>query len=163
MKKYAFITTLALGLSCFLFHLSCKKKESCNFLVQDSHFTFKLFDQYGVNQIAKWGARYLSDSVYVTKFDGSLPNSLDIDSGGSIGFFIPDDYAEALDSQIIRHFLLYLPDSQGNPKNDIDTITFKYRFQKTDDIICYEKLQIIFNDSVYHDGQYTNFIIFTKN
>jgi hypothetical protein len=163
MKKYTFIISLTLGLSCFLINFSCEKKETCNSPVQDSHFTFKLFDQYGVNQIAKWGARYLSDSVYVTKFDGTLPNQLSVESNGRIGFFIPDDYREALDSQVIRQFLLYLPDIQGNPKGDLDTITFKYRFQKTDDVICYERMQVTFNDSIYHDEPYDNFIIFTKN
>jgi hypothetical protein len=163
MKKNTFITSLALGLSCFLSHFSCGKKESCNSLVQDSYFSFKLFDQYGVNQIAKWGTRYLSDSVYVAKSDGALPNWLDIDSGGSIGFYIPDDDYEALDSQVIRQFLLYLPDIQGNPKDDVDTLTFMYRFQKIEDFICYERFQVMFNDSIYHDDQYTDFIIFTKN
>ncbi|MBV6439209.1 MAG: hypothetical protein EPGJADBJ_00851 [Saprospiraceae bacterium] len=163
MKKNTFITSLALGLSCLLLHFSCGKKEVCRFLVQDAAFTFRLVDQYGVNQIAKWGSRYLSDSVYVTKIDGTLPNQLSISPGGSISFFIPDSYNEALDSQVMRQFLLYLPDIQGHPKDDIDTITFKYRFQKTEDFICYERLQVIFNDSIYHDGQYTNFIILTKN
>lgn len=162
MKNNTFITSLTLGLACLLLHFSCKKKESCNFLVQDATFTFRLVDQFGVNQIAEWGSRYLSDSVYVTKFDGTLPNQLGILSDGHIGFFIPDDYVEALDSQVMQQFLLYLPDIQGHPKNDIDTITFKYRFQKTQDVICYERLQVAFNDSTYHEGQYTDFIVFTK-
>lgn len=155
--------SLTLGLSCFLLHFSCEKKEACRFLVQDAAFTFRLVDQYGVNQIAKWGSRYLSDSVYVTKIDGTLPNQLEIRSGGSISFFIPDDYQEALDSQVVRQFLLYLPDVQGHPREDTDTITFKYRFKITEDVICYERLQVAFNDSIYYDDQYTDFIIFTKN
>lgn len=162
MKKNTLITSLALGLSCLLLHFSCEKKGSCNFLVQDSYFSFRLVDQYGVNQIAKWGSRYLSDSVYVTKIDGTLPNRIGIDSDGSIGFFIPDDYTEAIDSQIMRKFLLYLPDIQGHPKDDIDTITFKYRFSDSG-MICFEKLQVSFNDTLYHDGGYIDFIIFTKN
>lgn len=162
MKSNTFITSIALGLSSFLLHYSCVKKEACRFLVQDATFTFRLVDQYRVNQIAKWGSRYLSDSVYVTKLDGTIPNQLEIRADGSVGFFIPDDYVEALDSQVMQHFLLYLPNIQGHPKDDTDTITFKYRFKKTEDMICYEKLQVIFNDSLYHDGQYTDFIIFTK-
>ncbi|MFN0015592.1 MAG: hypothetical protein ACKVU2_13680 [Saprospiraceae bacterium] len=149
--------------SCFLVHFSCEKKEVCRFHVQDETFTFRLVDQYGVNQIAKWGARYLSDSVYVAKFDGTLPNQLSIESNGRIGFFIPDDYGEALDTQVMRQFLLFLPDNQGHPKDDIDTITFRYRFKLTEDVICYESLQVMFNDSIYHDGQYIDFIVFTKN
>jgi len=162
MKKNTFIMFLTFGLSFFLLHCSCGKKESCNALVQDESFTFRLVDKYGVNQIAKWGSRYLSDSVYVTKIDGSLPNQLEIGPDGNIGFFIPDSFNEARDSQIMRQFLLYLPDTQGNPKYDIDTITFKYKFQITDDVICYEKFQVVFNDSIHHEGQYTDFIIFTK-
>jgi len=160
---YIFISSLLLSVSCSLLHFSCNKKEVCRFLVQDATFTFRLVDKFGVNQIAKWGSRYLSDSVYVTKIDGTLPNQLGILPGGNIGFFIPDDYVEALDSQVMRQFLLYLPDIQGHPKADTDTITFKYRFKKTENVICYERLQVIFNDSMYHDGQYTDFIIFTKN
>lgn len=163
MKKNTLITALTVGLSFFLLHFSCGKKESCNFLVQDESFTFRLVDQYGVNQIAKWGARYLSDSVYVTKIDGSLPNQLEIGPDGNIGFFIPDSFNEARDSQVMRQFLLYLPDTQGNPKHDIDTLSFKYKFKITGDVICYEKLQVAFNDSTYYEGLYTDFIIFTKN
>jgi hypothetical protein len=98
MKKIKFITPFALMLSCFLFHYSCEKRKGCKFLVQDETFTFRLVDQYGVNQIARWGARYLSDSIFVTKFDGAPPNQLGILPDGNIGFFIPDDYNEALDS-----------------------------------------------------------------
>jgi hypothetical protein len=163
MKKSTFTTPLLLGLSCFLLHFSCGKKEACRFLVQDAAFTFRLVDLYGVNQIAKWGSRYLSDSVYVTKIDGTIPNQLEIGPDGNISFFIPDSYNEAKDSQVVRQFLLYLPDVQGNPRDDTDTIIFKYRFKITEDVICYERLQVTFNDSIYHDGQYTDFIIFTKN
>lgn len=162
MKKFTFITLFALGFCCLWFLFSCDKKI-CNARVQDESFTFRLVDKYGVNQIAKWGSRYLSDSVYVTKIDGTLPNQLEIGPGGNISFFIPDDYREALDSQVIRQFLMYLPDIQGHPKDDIDTITFKYRFNITGDVICYESLQVMYNDSLYHDGQYEYFMIFTKN
>ena len=74
MKKNTQIVILSLEIYILLLLFSCKKREICNFLVQDESFTFNLVDRYGVNQIAKWGARYLSDSVYVTKMDGSKPN-----------------------------------------------------------------------------------------
>lgn len=108
MKKFTFITLFALGFCCLWFLFSCDKKI-CNARVQDESFTFRLVDKYGVNQIAKWGARYLSDSVYVTKID------------------------------------------------------VKYRFNIRADVICYESLQVMYNDSLYHDGQYEYFMFFTKN
>ena len=144
----------------FLIHSSCGKKEGCiGPIVPDSYFSFKLTDQYGINLIAAWGARYLSDSVYLTKLDGTLPNRLDIGAGGRIGFVIPDDDSEAKDSSVTKQFLLYLPDFQGNPKKDIDTLRFQYRFYGS----CYDTFQVWYNDSLYHNGNYTDFISFLKN
>lgn len=159
MKKNTFITSLALGFSCFFIHFSCEKKETCRFPVYDASFTFRLVDQYGMNQIAKWGSRYLSDSVYITKIDGTPPNQLEIGPDGNISFFIPNDNHEARDSQVTKQFLLYLPDIQGHPKDDTDTITFKYRFN----LSCYDQFMVYFNDSLYYNGEYDDFIIFTKN
>ena len=153
--------SLLLGVACFATHSSCRKEGECpsGLPIYDSYFTFKLVDQYGINQIAAWGSRYLSDSVYLTKVDGTLPNQLEILGDGNITFFIPDAFGEAKDTFITRHFFLYLPDSQGHPKDDIDTLKFKYRFIT----VCYENFQISFNDSLCHDGRYTDFMSFIKN
>jgi hypothetical protein len=158
MKKINIVFLLILGLSNLFFLFSCSKKEPCNYLVHDAYFTFRVVDSYGINQIGKWGRTYLSDSVRVTKYDGTQPNRLVIDPDGHIGFFIPDDDREALDTQIVKQFFLYLPDAQGYPQNDIDTLTFKYRFK----ISCYEQFVVYFNDSLYHDGEYDDVMIFTK-
>lgn len=134
MNKQTILTSLMLGIFFLLLHFSCKD-EICRAPVQDSPFGFKLVDQFGTNQIAAWGARYNSDSTFLTKENGETPIALDI-SGGTISFFIPESYNEALDTEVTRIFLLYLPDYQGHPKADVDTLTFKYRFKLADNVIC---------------------------
>lgn len=160
MKKQTFLTSLVLGIASLLLHFSCKD-EICRAPVQDSPFGFKLVDRFGTNQIAEWGARYNSDSTFLTKENGEIPTALDI-SGGTISFFIPDSYIEALDTEVTRIFLLYLPDYQGNPKADVDTLKFKYRFKLAGDVICYDYLQVMYNDSLYHSGNYEYLMNFTK-
>jgi hypothetical protein len=162
MKKNIFIFLRTLGISCILLLYSCDEKEICNFPAQDAGFSFRLVDQFGGKLIAKWGSRYLSDSVFVTKLDGTSPNQLYIGGGGDISFYIPDYDNLTLDTQILQQFLLYLPNPQGHPKDDIDTITFKYRFKVKEEVICHEQLHIMFNDSTYYDGVYIDFITFTK-
>lgn len=139
--------------------LSCHKKPSCDGpAIYDSFFRFRLVDKYDNNLIAAWGAKYLSDSVFMIRSDGKIPNSLYISKDGSISLTLQDDDNEARDSFVTRQFYLYLPDNQGNPKADIDTIKFRYHFY----LSCYDNLQIIYNDSLYHDGSYLDFIKFTK-
>ena len=103
-----------------------------------------------------------TDSTFVTKENGEISNQFQNSGGGDISFFIPESYTEALDSEMTRTFLLYLPDHQGHPKADIDTITFKYRFKLIEEVICYDYQQIIYNDSLYHSGKYQSLITFTK-
>lgn len=161
MRIKANLSALYLPLIVLVCNYQCANKETlpCSGdLVVDSNFTFKLADQSGTNLIAAWGARYLSDSVYVTKSDGSLPRLLEIREDGSISLLVPEDSQEAQDSSVTRSFLVYLPDFHGHPKADVDTIIFKYRF----DASCYEDFQVFYNDSLYHQGNFTSFISFVK-
>ncbi len=163
MKKNKFLLGISLLISIVFLTVqhSCEEKKECpsGYPIYDSYFTFRLVDQYGINQIAAWGSRYISDSVFLTKIDGTLPNQLEILGDGNITFFIPDSFDEARDTFITRQFLLYLPDAQGHPNDDIDTLRFKYRFN----IACYENFEVFYNDSLYHNGQYIDIISFTKN
>lgn len=163
MKKNKFLLGIFLlvGTVFLAVQHSCQEKKECSSgsPIYDSYFTFRLVDQYGINQIAAWGSRYLSDSVFLTKIDGTPPNQLEILGDGNITFFIPDSFDEAKDTFITRQFFLYLPDAQGHPNDDIDTLRFKYRFNTA----CYENFQVFYNDSLYHDGQYIGFVSFVKN
>lgn len=150
---------LLLGCAASLFQFSCGKKEACQFPVRDAAFNFRFVDKYGVNQIAVWGAPYQSDSTYFTKLDGTLPRQLEMLADGNISFVIQEDDYEAADTQATRIFLLYLPDFQAHPRADIDTITFKYKFEGA----CFDQLAVYYNDSLYHDGRYTDFMLFVKN
>lgn len=137
----------------------CEDKNKCTGpYASESYFSFKLIDKYNMNLIAGWGATYISDSVYVTKADGSMPKSLDISSGGRIGFEIAENILEARDSSVSKIFLLYLPDFDGTPRQDVDTIQFRYRFNGS----CFDSLAIWYNDSLYHDDTYIDFISFIK-
>ena len=166
MKINKSVLVLSIFLLSFI-QVSCNKKEPCTFPVHDSYFTFNLIDRYGNNLIAKWGARYLSDSILLTKSNGEYANQLEIREGGHISFFIPESSTEALDSTIARQFFLYLPDNNGRPKADSDTITFEYQFNKANyqeaQVPCYSSFRILYNDSLYHDGDYIDIFSFIKN
>ncbi|MDX1910878.1 MAG: hypothetical protein SFV22_05300 [Saprospiraceae bacterium] len=147
-------------LSILLIFLGCGKEPHCGgYSVADSYFSFKLVDRTGANLIAKWGAYYLSDSVFLVKKDGSLPNDLEIVENGRITFYIPDSEQEAVDSIVTKEYLLLLPDISGNPSQDVDTLMFKYRF---DNGGCYLNFQAFFNDSLYHNGPFNPTISFVK-
>lgn len=161
MKNFEVIR-LILSLAAMLYLLigiaGCKERRcDGNSLYADEPFlAFRLVDKYGVNQIAAWGHRYCSDSVYLTNLDGTLPPDLDIGGDGSIVFGIP---IESADTAVLTfQYLLYLPDNSGKPKADVDTIELRYRHLQW----CFENHQIYFNNSLQHDGQYTDYIDLVK-
>ena len=149
---------LLLSATCAL-EFSCHDKLNCRGAVGDAFFRFQLVDKYGNNLIAKWGAKYLSDSVFMVRSDGLLPHDLNIETDGYISLVIRDDDHEADDSIVTRQYYLYLPDNQGHPKADVDTLTFMYQSERA----CYESFKVMFNDSLYYDGEFTYFIRFTKD
>lgn len=158
-KRFLLQSLVLLG-AITMYVVACHKHIPCKSLVQDSFFTFTLVDRNGISQMDVWGATYLLDSTYVVKPDGSPANQLER-LGNSITFFIPEKFTEAIDSQVTRTFFLYLPDIHGNPRADTDTITFRYRFQ-TGEEVCFEHMEVIFNDSLYYNGNYTTSLTFTK-
>lgn len=136
---------------------ACKERrcEGNTTFSSEPFLSFRLVDEFGVNQIAAWGHNYCSDSVYLTNMDGIFPPNLDIGGDGSIVFDVP---IESEDTVITFQYLLYLPDNSGKPKADIDTIELRYRsFQ-----MCFENQQIYFNNSLQYDGQYTYYIDLVK-
>jgi hypothetical protein len=144
---------------CLLFFTSCERKEDCAH-VYFSTFAFKLSDKNGFNQIATWGAPYQSDSVFLVHADGSTPQDLEIGDDGIIWFVLPN--IERLrfveDTMVSLEMFLLLPDFQGNARQDTDTLRFTYQSRA----LCYDNFQVSFNDSVYHDGQYIDFIDIRK-
>ncbi len=126
---------------------------------------FRLLDQKSkANLIAAWGAKYDSDLVDLLKEDGSKANLLEVGGDGNISFIIPDDSYEALEQEITKTFFLFLPDEQGNPGRDVDTLEFTYRFSRRDDCpaIWYETFSASYNDSLYHEGKFIKPIEFLK-
>jgi hypothetical protein len=135
----------------------------CNALVQDAEFGFKIYSKNGVNQIAKWGARYLSDSTYFTKMDGTLPKQFRILGDGSISFYFPSSQKEAIDTPATHTFLLHLPDYDGIPYKDTDTIAFTYKASRIKEYICCEWLRIHYNGKQFYEGPFEGFMVFEKN
>ena len=138
--------------------LSCHKKNDCDAPGPDGEvFIFRLLDKSSnTNLIAAWGAKYDSELVDLTKEDGSHPDFLEIRENGKISFVIPNASYEALEQEKTQTFFLLLPDGQGNPGRDIDTLSFTYKFTRRDDCpaIWYESFSASYNDSLYHDGEF---------
>ena len=146
---------------------SCNSVEGCDLPVPGGEFfLFKLLDKKtNSNLIGAWGTKYASDKVNLLKEDGTEANNLEIGADGNISFIIPDTNDEALNTEITRTFLLHLPDVNGNLSQDIDTLIFKYTFFK-DEMNCpniwYNSFLVIYNDSIYHNGEYLSYVEFRK-
>jgi hypothetical protein len=127
-------------------------------------FIFRLLDETTkTNLIAAWGAKYDSELVDLLEEDGSKANQLEVRENGKISFVIPDDSNEALDQEKTKTFFLQLPDEQGNPGRDVDTLMFSYRFSHQDcPSIWYKSFKVSYNDSLYHEGEFVTIIEFLK-
>ena len=127
-------------------------------------FIFRLLDETTkTNLIAAWGAKYKSDLVDLLEDDGSKANQLEVGADGNISFVIPDDSNEALEQEKTKTLFLYLPDEQGNPGRDVDTLMFTYRFSHQGcPSIWYKSFTAQYNDSLYHEGEFVALIEFLK-
>lgn len=164
MRNIKTVVMIFISLCCWGIWQACVvDRMPCNNLVQDAEFAFKLHSKNGVNQIAKWGARYLSDSTHFTRMDGSLPNHAEIWEDGNIAFYLPDSDREAIDTPFTHTFLLHLPDYDGTPYSDTDTIAFTYKASLVKDVLCCEWLRIHYNGKQYYEGPFESAMVFEKN
>ena len=126
--------------------------------------TFQLVSPTGQTLIGEFGTLYENKYVEVEDADGMKPSGLHIGDSGNISFVIPksnDQIGEPLE----RSFFLILPPTGNNPLADTDTIKTKYQllFDNRCNVTWYESMEIRFNDSLYHSGDFPNDIIkFTK-
>jgi hypothetical protein len=146
-----------LGIISLLYNCNCKE-DGCDAPGPDGEvFVFRLLDKSSkTNLIAAWGAKYDSDLVDLLKEDGGKAYLLEVRENGNISFIIPTDSYEALEQEMTRKFFLYLPDEEGNPGRDVDTLSFTYKFRRQNDCpgIWYESFSASYNDSLYHEGEF---------
>lgn len=114
--------------------------------------------------IGAWGTKYDSELVTLLKENGDTANQLRVGGGGKISFFIPDNNNDALGQEVTSMFFLHLPDSQGNPSRDIDTISVTYELENKSGCpdIWYKSFIVKYNDSLYHHGDFTTNFEFLK-
>jgi hypothetical protein len=143
-------------------HLSCKKEDDCIRILHKNGFSFNLINRFGNELIGAWGRPYLSDSTFLTNSDGSLPSNLAIQDHGSIGFAIHTNSKLVTDSLYFQQYYLYLPDFDGKPYQDTDTISIAYIFERKGDYLCYNSYKVTYNDSIYYDGNFSNVFRFIK-
>ncbi|MFK7770833.1 MAG: hypothetical protein AB8F94_01795 [Saprospiraceae bacterium] len=146
---------------------TCKKRTKCESLaIDDQDFSFRLIDtNTGESIIALWGTIYESEKVSLVKEDDTLPASLYKSDSGRFTFTIEDSNDYPLNEDIHKVFYLKLPDLQGIPDRDIDTITFNYQIQFDEDNCPkkdYKFFDVYYNDSLYHTGLYKDYIEFSK-
>jgi len=155
-------------LTCFVIFstlplISCGEGENCSeTLPDDTGFSFRLVGNNQENLIGSWGATYNSDKVFFTQEDGTLVN-LTIPENGHISFIIPDYPSKLTNEEQTKIFYLKLPDLQGNPNRDIDTLKFEYLFNAYDcPSIWYDYFKVYYNDSLYHNAGYIDYFDFLK-
>ena len=91
------------------------------------------------------------------------PSLLEIRENGRISFPIEDSSSPPLEQLIEKIFYLKLPDLQGVPERDIDTLRFEYELHSSDCNIQYDFLKAFYNDSLQYSGEYSQYIEFIKH
>ena len=116
---------------------------------------FQLVSPNGQTLIGESGTLYESKDVTVTNMNGQQPNKLQIGGSGIISFIVPADN-DQIDETLEKDFYLVLPPTGINPSEDIDTIqtTYKLVLEKECNVTWYEAIEISFNDSLYHSGDF---------
>lgn len=148
------------------FNCSGCDKECREVLPYERGFSFRLLDKgSGENLIALWGAKYNSEEVTLKQENGNHASFLSVGGNGKIGFLILDYPLEPIGENHVKIYFLELPDPSGTPgREDIDTIKFEYAFKENDcPAIWYDYFEIYYNDSLYHEGDFIQYIEFYKN
>ena len=145
----------------------CNCKSKCGepgASIDEKGFSFRLIEKStGESMIALWGAVYNSDKVSLIREDSLPPHLLLILENGHISFPIEDSPTPPVGEVIEKILYLKLPDLQGVPDRDIDTLRFEYKLQPADCLdFKHEYFKAFYNDSLHYSGEYTEYLEFSK-
>lgn len=128
-----------------------------------------MIDENGETVIAAWGAKYDYEDL---EFEQELKDDirgLQIRANGKISFYLIEDIGASFDHLIGKSFIninyLYLDAMNENRATDIDTIMISSETISFDEDcvpIGFGTTTIVYNDSIYHQGDYINSINFLK-
>lgn len=161
MRKKLLISVSAVAACLLSWQLQCGKEIPCEFPDQ-TFFYFRLTDAHGAGLIGKPGSKYLSDSTFLVKQDGTPANQLVRQPNGDLFFYLPDPPENALDSTIEKLYYLHLPDSAGRPYADTDTLTIAYKMSVVEGTTCFDYLKLAFNGDTYYDGPFVDGVEIVK-
>ena len=169
MKKIRILYPLLLLISIIVFN-HCNKNK-CHLVVgpDQEAFEFSLVDENEETVIAAWGTKYDYEDL---EFEQELKDEvrgLEIRANGKISFYLIEDISGSFDYLIGKSFkniyYLYLDAKNKNRETDIDTIMISSEIISVDDDcvpIGFGATTIIYNDSIYHQGNYIESIDFIK-
>lgn len=165
-----YIVILAILFSIFS---NCKKPKCGDFLPgpSDTSFSFRLVDENTKETlIAAWGTKYDYEDIKFEHESGDSIRLLYIEGDGRITFRLLDHiYTRNVDDFLGKTFentyYLYLPEKDMS--YDVDTIHFKFDINTVTDMPCipfwYQNFMLTYNDSLYVDGDFVEWIDFVKH
>jgi hypothetical protein len=68
----------------------------------------------------------------------------------------------SLEEAIEKIFRLKLPDLQGVPERNIDTLKFEYKLHSSDCNLQHDYFKAFYNDSLQYFGKYAEYLEFRK-
>ena len=169
MKKIKIIYPVLLILTILLFN-HCNKHKCHEVVGLDQEaFEFSLVDENSETVIASWETKYDYEDL---EFEQELKDDirgLEIRANGKISFYLIEEIGASFDHLIGKSFTniyyLYLDAKNKNRETDIDTIMISSEIISLDEDcvpIGFGTTTIVYNDSIYHQGDYTDNIDFLK-
>jgi len=171
MKKIKSIYPILLILTILLFNY-CNKNKCHQVVGPDGRiFSFRVIDpKTNETAIAAWGAKYDSDDIFFEQKSKDTVRGLQILGTGDFSFYLIDDIGpnnrdEIVNKEFTNTYFLHLNARNENLETDIDTIMISSEIISVDDdcvpIGC-GATTIVYNDSIYHQGDYIDSIDFLK-
>jgi len=174
MKKIKLLWTMLLIPTLFLVN-SCKKKENkCEgrpLELYEIGFSFRLIDENtGESVIAAWGTKYDHEDIEFKQVMKDTIEGLNIIGNGWIAFSIIDEIGPHNEDEIVgkpftNTYYLFLDAKNEERETDIDTIIISSEVIPVDrDCISIDfgHTTVVYNDSIYHQGEYLEHIDFIK-
>ncbi len=171
MKKIKIIYPVLLILTILLFN-HCNKHKCHEVEGPDGRiFSFRVIDpQTNETAIASWGAKYDSDDIFFEQKSKDTVRGLQILESGDFSFYLIDDIGphnrdDIVNKEFTNTYFLHLNAKNQNLETDIDTIVISSAIVPVENEcspIDFGFTKIVYNDSIYHQGDIIKHIDFIK-
>lgn len=152
---------------------SCTKNQCEEPVGPDNRtFSFRLIDpNTNETAISAWGAKFDYEDLEFKQESKDTIRGLQILGSGDFSFYLIDDIRpnnldDLIDKPFSNTYYLYLDAKNATRETDIDTIVINSEIITVDrkcEPIDFGTTTIMYNDSIYHQGDFISQIEFIKN